>query len=215
MLIRICDHFKDNPKRIDKLIAVVGLPQDWFFREGPHGLELKKPWAPDVEQNIPFEIKQTFCEPIYLIFRYPPIERGQNETIEKKQVWGLKIDYNTEPGRQMWDDVERYIEESIPRNERVPVPVLCARDERSAFETFTPRRNTRGSLELVPSQVPLVDLTKYIQVVPTVVPPQPPEVGTIPAESFQCPDCDFKHHSKAGLRMHIMKKHKKEKVGVS
>ena len=61
----------------------------------------------------------------------------------------------------MWDQVERYIEETVPRNERIPVPVLCSRDERSAFETYEPKRNSRGSLELTPKDIPLVDLTIY------------------------------------------------------
>ena len=219
MLIRICDHFRDNPKRIDKLIAIKGLPKEWFFREGEHGPELLKPWQPDIEKNIPIDIRH-LCEPMYLIFRYAPIERGQKEIIEKRQVIGFRIDYNTEPGREMWDQVERYIEESIPRNERIPVPVLCARDERAAFETYTPRRTARGSLELVPNPVPLVDLTQYVQVVaqpkavePEVLPKSIEEVTAPPTDVLKCAECDFTHHSKAGIRMHTMKRHpKKEKV---
>lgn len=223
MLIRICDHFKDNPKRIDKLIAVKGLPEDWFFREGPEGKELKRPWQPDVEANIPMDIRH-LCEPMYLIFRHPPIERGQKEIIEKRQVIGFKIDYNTEPGRQMWDDVERYIEESTPRSERIPVPVLCAKDERSSFETYTPRRTSRGSLELVPSQIPLVDLALYVQapeIVKPVAPvaveatPEPEPAAAEKQPEFRCEDCSYTHKSKQGVRMHATKKHpKKEKVGV-
>lgn len=184
-LIRICDHFKNNPKRIDKLISIKGLPEEWFFRETPEGKELKRPWQPDVDANIPYEIRN-LCEPMYLIFRYAPIERGAKELIEKRQVLGFKIDYNTEPGREMWDQVERFIEESTPRNERIPVPVLCAKDEHSVFETYHPRRNARGSLELVPSPVPSIDLVAYLTsvVLPPVavqVPPSPPEVVAPPA----------------------------------
>lgn len=220
MLIRICDHFHNNPKRIDKLIAVKGLPDDWFFRESPEGRELKKPWEADIDKNIPMDIRH-LCEPMYIVFRYPPIQAGAQGILEKRQILGVRIDYNSEPGRQMWEDVERFIEESTPRGERVPVPVLCARDERTAFETFTPRRNTRGSLELAPSPVPLVDLSKYVEVeVKPKVEPEPaqPESmvsATNQEKSFKCADCDYVNESPRGIRMHALKRHpKKEPVGV-
>lgn len=222
MLLRICDHFRDNPKRIDKLIAIKGLPKEWFFKETEQGIELKKPWEPDVDKNIPTEIRH-LCEPFRLIMRYPPIHNQAKEVIEEKQVLCLRIDYNTEPGRQMWDDVERYIEESTPRNERIPVPVVCAKDERSAFETYTPRRNSRGSLELVPSPVPLVDLTKYVEV---RVEPKPAEnvpVATFPEtlipqkDEFKCSQCDRVFGSEHALKIHRSRpsNHKKEKVGAT
>lgn len=218
MLIRVCDHPKDNPKRIDKLIAIKGIPKDWFFRESPEGLELKKPWEADIDKNIPHDIR-TFCEPTYVVFRYPPLNREVKEVIEKRQILGVRIDYNTEPGRQLWDDIERYVEESTPRNERIPVPVLCAKDERSAFETYTPRRTNRGSLELIPSQVPLVDLTKYGEPdKETLLPSQQMEtqaeaVSEVNSGLFSCDECDYTHRSKQGVRMHRVKRHpKKDKV---
>lgn len=225
MLIRICDHFKDNPKRIDKLIAIKGLPEEWMFRDSPEGKELKRPWEPDVDKNIPMDIRG-FCDPMYVIIRYSAISADRKPTIEQRKIYGVRIDYNSEPGRQMWDDVERFVEESTPRDERIPVPVLCAKDERSSFETYTPRRTSRGSLELVPSEVPVVDLTKWIAPKPVVVPsisPEPlsPPVAAAPVSAevqgqpFKCTDCDYTHRSKAGLRMHSMKRHPKEKVGVS
>lgn len=226
MLLRIIDHFNNNPKRIDKLIAIKGLPEEWFFRETAEGRELKRPWQADVDANIPHDIRH-LCEPMYLVFRHPPIQAGAKEIIEKRQVLGFRIDYNTEPGRQMWDDVERYVEESLPRNERIPVPVVCAKDERSAFETFTPRRNARGSLELIPGPVPFVDLTNYAEVRVEEKIPSAKEVlkHTEPenteamvstrtvAAVYKCDECDFEHHSPRGIRMHTVKRHpKKEKV---
>ncbi len=220
MLIRICDHFKNNPKRIDKLIAVKGLPQEWLFRESPEGLELRKPWEPDIDANIPHDIRQ-FCEPMYIIKRFSPINNQAKEVIEKRQILGIKIDYNSEPGRQMWDDVERFIEESTPRNERLPSPVLCARDERSAFDTYAPRRNSRGSLELVPSPVPLVDLTKYVETSTVRLPPaevlapEPLQKQPVQDSEYKCDECDYHHASQRGIRMHAMKRHPKEKVGAT
>lgn len=219
MLIRLVDHFRDNPKRIDKLIAVKGIPEDWMFREGDSGKELKRPWEPDIDANIPQEIRH-LCEPMYVVRRYPPLNNQSKEVIEKRQILGIRLDYNSEPGRQLWDDIERYIEESMPRNERIPVPVLCARDERSAFDTYTPRRTARGGLELVPSPVPMVDLTKYPQMVATAV--ERVELNPLPATEtqtakqnveFKCKECDYHNASQRGISMHVMKRHsKKEKV---
>lgn len=222
MLIRIADHFRNNPKRIDKLIAIVGLPKEWLFIDGPEGTELRRPWRPDIDANIPLSI-QHLCEPMYVTFRYAPMERGAKEVIERRQILGVKLDYNTEPGREMWDQVERYMEESMPRSERIPVPVVCAKDEHSAFETYTPRRSATGSLELTPSQVPLVDLTKFVQVTiqPTIQPQAvPPRVESPiiqpPAASFVCEVCSVAFAKAQALRMHKMKKHpKQEKVGAS
>lgn len=216
MLIRICDHFKDNPKRIDKLIAIKGLPEDWIYRDGPQGKELRKPWEPDIDKNIPAEVRH-LCEPTYLVFRYPPIHAGQSEIVEKRQILGIRLDYNTEPGRQLWDDIERYIEETMPRGERIPVPVVCAKDERSAFETYTPRRNSRGSLELITGPVPFVDLTKYVPVKMVEKPIEAyPEtqLSQTTVQNFKCEECDYEHVSPRGVRMHSLKRHpKKEKVG--
>lgn len=231
-LIRICDHFRNNPKRIDKLIALKGLPEEWFFRETPEGRELKAPWKPDIDANIPYDVRP-LCEPMYIVFRYPPIEKGAKEVIEKRQVLGFKIDYNTEPGREMWDQVERYIEESTPRGERIPDPVVCSRDERSAFETFRTYRNSRGSLEFASSPVPLVDLNRYKELVlspvavqtlspaspsvavitPAVLVPQPPSAQS-QVDLFICETCSVQFGKAQALRMHNVKKHPKVKETV-
>lgn len=225
MLIRIVDHFRNNPKRIDKLIAVKGLPEEWLYFEGPEGRELRRPWQPDIDANIPRDLRH-LCDEQYFVFRYPPIEKGASWVIEKRKVSGIKIDYNTEPGREMWDQVERFIEESIPRNERIPVPVVCAKDERSAFETYTPRRTPTGSLEFVPSTVPEVDLTRYkvqetmIQAppVPVAAPAVEPkkEIAREQPPIFACPVCSKSFFKERALWMHKMKAHpKEEKVGVA
>jgi hypothetical protein len=208
-LIRICDHFHNNPKRIDKLICIKGLPDEWLYRDTPEGRELKKPWQPDIEANIPHDIRH-LCEPMYINFRYSPITQGQKETIDRRQVLGLKIDYNTEPGREMWEQVERYLEESIPRDVRVPVPVLCAKDERAGFETYTPKRNSRNSLELHPSPVPEIDLTKYVQVKAEPISPPVELTSPSPAQqepspqvvTFVCVECDREFKSQLALNIH-------------
>lgn len=220
MLLRLVDHFKDNPKRIDKLICIKGLPDDWFFKNGEHGKELKRPWEPDVDKNIPYDVQQACCEKVQVVVRHPAIHREAKEIIESRPILGVRLDYNSEPGRELWDRIERYVEESIPRDERIPVPVLCARDERSPFETHMPRRTSRGALELIPSPVPIVDLTRYqqVKVVAQVVRAQPvleeaPVAVEAKKEDFKCEQCDYTHRSKQGIRMHATKRHPKEKVG--
>src|SRR5689334_13813805 len=121
MLIRIVGHFRNNPRSIDKMIAIKGLPEEWLFREGANGKELAHPWKPDIDKNIPYDIRH-LCEPMHLTFRYPPVERGANWVIEDRNVLGLVIDFNTEPGREMWEQVERYLEGTVPRDMRVPEP---------------------------------------------------------------------------------------------
>lgn len=234
MLIRICDHFRNNPKRIDKLIAIKGLPDEWLFREGAEGRELRKPWEADVDGNIPMDIRQ-FCEPMYITIKYSPIEKGSTGLIDRRQIFGIKIDYNSEPGRQMWDDVERYIEETIPRHERVPVPVVCAKDEKSPFETYTPRRTAQGSLEFVPAQVPFVDLTKYdmksapapapapvitaepAAVLKEAVEPAPVEPEPEHVLVFDCTECDRTFKTQTALKIHQSRprNHIKEKAGAT
>ncbi len=232
MLIRIADHFHNNPKRIDKLIAIKGLPEDWIFKKTEEGVELKKPWVADIDANIPHDIRHV-CEPMYVNFRYSPITKGEKEIIDRRQILGIKIDYNTEPGREMWEQVERFIEESIPRDVRVPVPVLCAKDERSGFETYTPKRNSRNSLELHPAPVPEIDLTRYVPVkaepisppaavlaVPSPAEPPSPPARAIPplAVTFVCVECEREFKNQTALNIHKArpKNHLpvKEKAGV-
>lgn len=225
MLIRLVSHFKNNPKHIDKMIAIKGLPEAWLFREGPSGKELLHPWKADVDKNIPYDIR-SLCEPMYITFRYPPISRGENWVVEYKQILGIVLDFMSEPGREMWEQIDRYLQGTIPRTERVPDPVVLAKDEHSAFETYAPKRSSTGSLQFEPSPIPLIDLTLYapkvIPVVeqPPVVPPvkDEPPVPKAPAPQptlLKCDKCDYTNKSKPGIQMHKYKKHPiQQKVGV-
>lgn len=222
MLIRIVGHFKNNPRNIDKMIAIKGLPEDFIFRDGPNGKELVHPWKPDIDKNIPYEIRH-LCEPIQITFRYPPVERGANWVIESRQVKGLLIDYMTEPGREMWDKVERFVEGTLPRYEPVPVPVLLAKDPHSPFQTYMPKRDAMNHLELHESPIPEIDLRPYVnerealiqkqQTAMRVDLPAPEPAPTTPepevpsAPEFKCDQCDYIHKSQRGIRMHTLKRH--------
>lgn len=233
MLIRLIGHFKNNPKHVDKMIAIKGLPEEWIFREGPNGKELAHPWKADVDANIPLDIRR-FCEPTYLTFRFPPIEKGANWVIDHKQILGIVLNYMTQPGKEMWDQVERLLEGTVPRDMRVPQPVVLAKDEHGPFETYLPKRDSANHLYLEPCEIPEIDLRPYLapktrETKPEVrldsPPPLPesketpdstPNPVSLPETSFKCESCDYTHRSKQGIRMHVVKKHpKKEKVGVS
>jgi hypothetical protein len=217
MLIRLTNHSKNNPKTIDKLIAIKGLPEDWIFRESPEGKELKRPWTADIDKNIPHDIR-TFCEPTMMLFRYPPISRESKEVIEKRQVLGIKLDFAMEPGRELWEKIEKFIEGTMPRNELIPKPVLCAKDEHSPFQTYESYRNSTGSLELREADVPLIDLTPFtkkeepvILIAPEVLESEAPVVEESPA-AFQCDECERSYVFEKVLKRHKKVSHKKEKA---
>lgn len=193
-----------------------------MFFDGPEGVELKMPWKPDIDLNIPHDIREV-CEPMYVTIRYPSIDSSKPGVIEKRKILGVKIDFNTEPGREMWERVERYVEESTPRDERIPVPVVCSKDERSAFETFTPRRNATGSLEMISAPVPVVDLTRFIKEETPAIPPAAVVLEELSRaedkqpQDFQCSECRKVFKSQHGLKIHLVrpKGHVKEKAGAA
>lgn len=223
MLIRLLTHHVNNPHLIDKLIIIKGLPKDWVFRKVPQGDQLLKPWEADVDRNIPRDV-QSQTEQITFVQYFQNVrhhDRNYDGFWDERKVWGLRLDYAYGPGREMWEQIVDYIDRTLPRGEKMPDPVLVAKDQHSPFETHMARRSRSGSgLELVPSEVPIIDLNKYIEppvVVPTVTVVSSPvvtefkETPIVSRESFIC-ECGKSFDKKQGLRMHKMKAHKKEAV---
>ncbi len=234
MLIRLAGHFIDNPNHIDKLICIKGLPDEWFFKTTKYGKELIKPWVPDIDVNIPKDIRH-LCDPIEVVQYFPSIAPGKEGIVDKLTVLGLKMDYMTEAGQTMWEKIERYLERAVPRDQMIQKPVLVAPNQKSLFDPHEARRTTRGSLEMRKTEIPVIDLT------PPVVAPAPIVVNTVPVIQVQpsimtaanavspilkvtreaptvatvrCEPCG-KDFNERGLRMHNMKKHpSKEPVGV-
>jgi hypothetical protein len=223
MLIRLCSHFPENSRHIDKLIAIKGLPEEWLFRTTKHGKELVKPWEPDVEANIPKYIRH-LCEPVEIAMVFPPLTPKDEVIVDYRTIIGLRFNFMTQPGQELWEKVWRYVEGTIPRNEKVPKPVLVAPDHKSPFETYEARRSVRGSLELHPADIPEIDLTKYTQTVSAPVPQPLPEMEDavreiLPTESagiFRCsePNCGRVFDKSRAVMMHIRHMHKKEKAVV-
>ena len=221
MLIKLLGHFIDNPQHIDKIIAIKGLPSDWLFRASKYGgKELIVPWKEEPEERIPASIRH-MCEEVEITVVYPPIEKGRDSVVDKKKILAVSLDYTSGPGQEMWDKVERYLERSIPRDQKVPKPVLMAPNQKSDFSPHEARRSVRGSLEMRPSEVPFVDLGN-------------PNAGTAPVEEpksivvqkldepnkepkvYSCKKCDYKTSELNVYRSHCVRGHKevKEKVGV-
>lgn len=222
MLIRIAGHFLMNPQHIDKLICIKGLPDDWMFVERADGRkQLKAPWEPDIDANIPAHVRP-ICEPMKIVQYFSPTEKGKEGITDERTILGVKINFMTEPGRAMWTKVQRYMDASIPRDQQIPEPVLVAKDQRSPFETFTPRKRVTGGLELEPSDVPVVDLNKPVPAARPLLEPQaapsqqkvsPPSESKPPAAVFKCEHCEYTSEKERGVRMHSMKRHKKEMAG--
>jgi len=219
MLIRLCGHFLDNPNHIDKLIAIKGLPSEWFFRKSKWGTELVKPWQPDVEANIPQSIRH-LCETFDIVEVFPPIEKGRDTVVDNLTIIGVKLDFMTELGQTMWAQVERYLDRMTPRDKPIPKPVLVAPNQKSDFNPHLARRTVRGSLELTPSEIPDVDLrtpetilvsqpapTEALAVAAPVEKPAPPAPLH---QAVVCPECRKSIKSGAGLRLHMGLVHKKK-----
>lgn len=227
MLIRLCGHYLNNPNHIDKLISIKGLPDSWFFRVSKYGgRELIHPWEPDVEANIPESIRH-LCEPTEIIKIFPPIEKGRESVIDKFTILGVRFNFMSQPGQELWDKIERYLERMTPRDERIPAPALVAPNHLAAFDPHAVRKTVRGSLELFKSEIPNVDLTRpYIEPIAPRAEVQAPVIATAVAApvapqpvAVQAPvihkcDCGKQFDKEQGLRMHKMKAHPKQPVGV-
>lgn len=137
-----------------------------------------KPWVPDNEETIPKSIRH-LCEPTDIAVVYSAIGPGQKGVVDHKTILGIKLDFGTEPGREMWEKVERYLDRVTPRDRKVPEPVMMAPNQKSEFNPTIGRRSNRGSMEFaVGVDIPDVDLRTVIEEVhpasalqPIVVPP--------------------------------------------
>lgn len=237
MLIRLCGHYIDNPNHIDKLISIMGLPEEWLFRTTKNGKEIALPWEPDVEANIPQSIRH-LCEIVEVTKVFPPIEKGRDPVVDRFTIIGLRFNFLTQPGQELWEKIERYLDRMTPRDEKVPKPVLVAPNQQSQFDPHLARRSTRGSLELQKTEIPHVDLRsrppEFLAPQPPVAPPaflqpttttanapatvtlthaatEPPAAPEAPAKTtgFACLQCPRVFTQQQHLKMH-QTKHAKE-----
>ena len=224
MLLRLTGHYPLNSQHIDKLIVINGLPDDWVFKARSDGQrELAAPFTPDIDANIPIQVRHC-CTPEDIVVYYPPIEKGQQGITDKRRILGVRLDYMTEAGRSMWERIRRYVESMVPRDQQIPDPVVVAKDQRSSFETFALRKRITGGVEMEPSEVPTINLPVFVPtpISPPVSPvrPSPPEEAVAlppqPADTFACIACQKVFNKRQALRMHTMKMHSskvKQKAG--
>lgn len=197
-----------------------------MFRTRPDGgKELTAAFTPDIPENIPKFIRH-LCTPTDVVKYFPPIEKGKDGILDHQTILGVRLDYMTENGRSMWTRIQRYMDDCLPRHAKVPEPVIVARDQKSPFETYLPRKRVSGGVELEPCEIPVIDLDIEIAKPALVLPPVPPiqdsppkiEPVSLPVQpavvDFKCPDCEFTHAKKQGISMHRIKRHPKVKAGV-
>ena len=219
MLIRIAGHYPMNPKHIDKLICIKGLPEEWIFKDSVYGgKELVKPWIPDIDENIPKEIRH-LCDPVEITIYTAPINSERKPVIDKRTILGIKFEYGTNPGQELWDKIERYLDRMTPRDQKVPVPVLVAPDHKSSFSPHISMKNPRGALELFPAEIPVVDLRKEEPKPVEIEDPKPivsrpviEQVKVVPDKVFLCSGCNKEFKNDLGLEIHNRRMHKGKKV---
>lgn len=136
MLIRLISHPTDNPLHIDKLIYVEGLPDKMVFDTRNGRKLLREPWKMDPVENLPKSIRDAF-EPITVTVHTPAFAAPNGEKYpaldDDMEVWALQLDYQNGQGESTWKQIERMIDMSTPRDERLPVPAVVAQNRIENF----------------------------------------------------------------------------------
>lgn len=242
LLIRLVMHPTNNPHLIDKLIILKGLPYEWVFKKSKYKIEhesgdieegvgdnLLTPWEADADVNIPDEVRK-LTQPITFVHWFPGGANAGKEFKgfwDKRTVWGLRLDYAHGPAQELWQRIEAFIDKTLQRGEKMPEAVVVAKDQKSEFKTFLPRRGkTLSSLELVVMDVPVVDLSTPIitapitvssttvLTIPTNPEPPPPEPEKKGDNIFKCDVCAKEFDKPRALSMHKVGAHRREKVEV-
>lgn len=210
MLIRLMSDGTKNPGHYDKMIAIDGLPEEWIFNRrvdkddkgrDDARLFLKDPWELDVTDNIPEGIRMKFQEsPFEVWFETPqelrpgtfapPSEIGFIRWMKK--AYGLRLNLQTNGGKQMWDQIVDLLDRETPRSQRIPEAAVVG---------------DRMQWTLQPSQVPYVKLTGTVAQVPQEqVQIIQPKKEARPNE-YSCRHCNDIFDKERGRWMHERRKH--------
>lgn len=211
MLIRVCAHFrKANMHGIDEMIRIDGLPDDLMFRFKDGKRYLRSPWEPDLDVNIPHDVRE-HCAPVDITIDLP---REKNEATgvwqepsDTKRILGVRIQLDNNPGAEMWKQVERILDRGTSRDQRIPVPAPVAPNQKDPF-----------SLEA--KDLPVVILRPENQTMPVTVSTAPPaqfKAEEPPRDdSFACGVCNKAFGQQRGLWMHERKmRHKVKEPAVA
>lgn len=219
MLIRLVSHAtRRNSNLIDELIRIDGLPEDMVYRFSNGKRYLKSPWEPDIDANIPRHIRE-HCEPVVITEDLPP-ERNQvtgelQKPTDTKTILGVRLNLDNNPGKEVWEQITRILEHSIPRDMKIPLPAIVAPNQKDAF-----------SLEA--KDIPVVDLRPpkvqptitvatpaVVQIQPVVAFNPPKAEEPIQPVVFTCGVCKKSFEAQRGLWMHERKTRHKVKEAVA
>lgn len=179
----------------DKIIAFDELPEDMV-----KGFELLKAEA------FPRYWKNWMGEKEIVIKIAPELNpvTGQRKTFEpfiEKDSYFYLVDWNLKPVVERWRKIEEYVRQKVSSDFRLT-------DKLEDMAKPLAANKTEG-ISLEPDEVIVIPLPKEILVSGSA---KTKESGVM----YKCEEagCDREFDHKQGLRMHIMKKHKKEEASV-
>jgi hypothetical protein len=209
-LIRLMSDGKNNPEHADKMIAIDGLPEEWFFdcrkdhddKGAPdQRLFLRDPWEVDITENIPEGIRAKFCPlPIQVWFETPmEIRPGTYQSAPAmewirymKTAYGFRLNVQTNAGRAMWDQILDLLDRETPRSQRIPEPAVVGNKIQWTLQT---------------DKVPFAKLTGTV----AIVPPEQiviPEIKPVARpDQYACRTCGNVFDKERGRWMHERKSH--------
>lgn len=214
MLIRLGSHHKKNSNLFDKVIDIKGLPDSMFFKEESgklyideyddeghlkfihqKGTTLKQPWTADIPENFPKDVLQKFSinKKIFYLDVFKAEGRGvERILVPLPPLVGVQLDYQTAPGQDLWDQIERILERETPRDKKVPEPIVVG--DRSGWKI---------GVDDIPSVV-------LVSTEPLPVVPKELIIPTIGKTQYHCDQCEKIYDNAQAIRMHKMKKHPAE-----
>jgi len=199
MLIRLVSHPTDNPLHIDKLIYIKGLPDKMMFDIKGDKRFLKEPWKIDPLDNLPRFIRDAF-EPEEVYVHTPAFAAPNGEKYaaidDKVQVHAVQLDYQNGQGEQVWKQIERMIDMSTPRDERLPSPVIIA-------------KNRTENISIGAEEIPRIDFGQ------TKVEERATKANDVKGSTLRCPVCNKTFDREPQMRMHKARTGHRESMAVT
>lgn len=127
------------------------------------------------------------------------------DPIVEEDAYFFLVDYTSNPCEEAWKEVCDYVRQNVSKEIRLKEMI----DEMA----LPLAANKTDGVTLEPEDVPIIPLPKEIA---PLVNSSGKEIvkEDVPRETFKCKEegCTSEFEAKQGLRMHVMKKHKKEPV---
>lgn len=132
-LFRLASHAKNNKLHIDKLIAIEGVPEHLLFESRGGKQVLRQFLGFGIPENLPKDIRKEFCNGDTILRYVAPFEKGAEAVFQEIPLYDIVIDCGTRQGAELWEKIERMIDDQTPRDRKVPEPVVVAKDHKSGF----------------------------------------------------------------------------------